>query len=80
MIVTANNIREDVQWLGFLASPTFALMTLVSMFDAPGASICGADADLSPFNTMTTMYLLMALFHLSPWLKLARRRLINKGE
>ena len=80
MIVTANNISEDVQWLGFLATPTFALMTLVSMFDAPQASICGAGADPSAFNTMTTMYLLMALFHLPPWLKLARRHLINKGK
>ncbi len=80
MITTANHTGEDRQWLRFAASPTFTLMMAVSTLGEPQPSICGAGADLSPFNSMMMMYLLMAFFHLPPWLQLARRQLTSKGD
>lgn len=70
---TANPSKDDARWLGLAASPTFALMALASVFDASQMSICGAGTNSSPLSSMTVMYLLMALFHLAPWLKLTRR-------
>jgi hypothetical protein len=62
---------EDL--LALAASPTFALMALLDATVAvdPAAMIC-ASAGLSPMHGMLTMYLLMSLFHLRPWLQLVR--------
>jgi hypothetical protein len=54
-------------WLGFA---TFALMACLSAIGAPGAAICSATAFLLPINDMALMYLLMSIFHLSPWIRL----------
>lgn len=56
------------EWIGLAAAPTFAAM----------AAATGTAMDLClsgplPGNAMTTMYLLMSLFHLPPWLRLASR-------
>jgi hypothetical protein len=54
------------------ATPVFAVMALVTR-DADMAGMPGMTA--SPLNGMALMYLLMALFHASPWLTwIARRR------
>jgi hypothetical protein len=37
-------------------------------------NICAAAQDASPFVGMGAMYLLMAVFHAPPWLKLMSRR------
>ena len=37
-------------------------------------ALCAPGAGLLPIDGMTAMYLLMSLFHLPPWLRLARRR------
>nr|WP_298096072.1 hypothetical protein [uncultured Shinella sp.] len=71
--MTTSTSSNGVRWLGLLASPTFAVMMSVSMFDEPQAPICGEGSGLAPFSSMTVMYLLMALFHLAPWFKLAGR-------
>lgn len=62
---------EDV--LALAAAPSFALMALLDATLAidPVAMIC-ASAGLSPMHGMLTMYLLMSLFHLRPWLQLVR--------
>lgn len=60
-------------WLALAASPIFALMAWVAAGNAPRNTLCSAGPGLLPVDGMTTMYLLMSVFHLSPWLKLASR-------
>ena len=63
-----------VRWLGLAAAPTFAVMALSTVVldrGVPGV-VCSADA--GAIFGMAPMYLLMALFHLAPWLKLLSRR------
>ena len=57
--------------LALLASPTFALMAWITTSDASPMTLCSAGSSFLPIGGMTAMYLLMSLFHLSPWLKLA---------
>ncbi|GGE49623.1 hypothetical protein GCM10007276_28450 [Agaricicola taiwanensis] len=59
--------------LGFAATPTFALMAWISAVSSPGMIMCSVASPLVPINDMALMYLLMSLFHLSPWLKLLSR-------
>lgn len=59
-------------WLALAAAPTFALMGLIAGGSMPSA-LCMSDPGILPFDGMTTMYLLMCLFHLPPWLKRAAR-------
>ena len=61
-------------WLGLAASPTFALMAWIAANDAPPMAFCSPGPSILPFDGMTAMYLLMSLFHLLPWLKLASGR------
>lgn len=57
------------EWLALAAAPTFGLMALSAAVDPPPVMLC--TSGLLPLDGMATMYLLMSLFHLSPWLKLA---------
>jgi hypothetical protein len=63
--------------LRFAATPTFAVMALLAGLPGDGgpAEILCLTADhASPFGGMVPMYLLMSLFHLTPWLRLIARR------
>jgi hypothetical protein len=62
--------------LALAASPTFAVMALVTgvLGSDPADTLCSA-AHASPLSGMGAMYLLMSAFHVSPWLKLIRDRL-----
>ena len=62
--------RDVATWLGLAASPAFALMAWISAGDVQ-AMICASGPGGLPIGGMAFMYLLMSLFHLSPWLKLA---------
>jgi hypothetical protein len=42
--------------------------------DAFRFAICSPASDMLPTGGMAGMYLLMSLFHLAPWLKLASAR------
>lgn len=59
--------------LDLATAPTFAVMAWLSADDIGGMpSMSGSDA--LPIGEMSFMYLLMCVFHLSPWLKLAFAR------
>jgi hypothetical protein len=62
------------RWLHLAAAPTFAVMALSTLVldGGPPNAFC-AVAGGSALNGMAPMYLLMALFHLTPWLKLVVR-------
>jgi hypothetical protein len=63
------------KWLHFAASPTFTAMALLTVvFDSGAPSVLCSAASGAPLNGMVPMYLLMAGFHLRPWLKLISRR------
>jgi hypothetical protein len=49
-------------------------MAGIAATDAPRMAICTSVPDILPINGMAWMYLLMSLFHMSPWLKLAADR------
>ncbi len=57
--------------LALAASPTFALMAWIAATDARPIALCSSGSGILPIDGMTAMYMLMGLFHLSPWLKLA---------
>ena len=59
-------------WLCLAATPTFAIMALMTGVlggDAPDM-LCSAAHGASPLSGMVPMYLLMSAFHSAPWLKL----------
>jgi hypothetical protein len=63
-------------WLCLAAAPTFVVMALLTAVQSSGQPeiFCSAVHHASPLGGMVPMYVLMAAFHLSPWLKLIARR------
>lgn len=67
--------RRDVAgWLALAAAPTFASMAWISAIGTQGMAICSSVPGFLPVNDMALMYILMGLFHLSPWLRLVSSR------
>ena len=64
-----------VRWLAFAATPTFAIMALLTGVSgaAPMDMLCSS-GNGSALGGMVPMYLLMSVFHSLPWLKLASGR------
>lgn len=64
-------------WLCLAASPTFAIIGLLS---ANGGTdiICSSMPDAFPLDGMAAMYLLMSAFHMPPWLRLLSHRSPNR--
>ena len=62
-------------WICLAATPTFAIMALLTAVPGGGAPdmLCSAAA-ASPLSGMVPMYLLMSAFHTAPWLKLISNR------
>jgi hypothetical protein len=55
------------EWLSLAAAPTFAVMALVTAWvGGPFDMLCAA----SPIGGMVSMYGLMSVFHVGPWLRL----------
>ena len=71
-VVTASAAAE---WLSFAAAPTFTIMALLTFVldNSPPNAFCAAADSFWPVG-MAPMYLLMAGFHLVPWLRLISRR------
>jgi len=59
-------------WLCLAATPTFALIALLTGVLGGGEPdvLCTAAAHASSLSGMIPMYLLMSAFHSTPWLKL----------
>ena len=64
------------KWLCLAATPTFAIMALLTgvLGGGPLDMPCSAAHDGSPLSGMVPMYLLMSAFHSAPWLKLFPNR------
>lgn len=60
--------------LRFAAAPVFGAMAGLSLFFPVTDSFCGSLAPVGALHDMGLMYLLMAVAHLPPWL-----RLISQG-
>jgi len=58
------------EWLAFAASPTFAIMALLTAATGSTDMMCMTTPDAFPIGGMVPMYLLMGGFHLAPWLRL----------
>ncbi|HWU74510.1 MAG TPA: hypothetical protein VN137_13570 [Sphingomonas sp.] len=61
------------KWLGLAASPTFTAMALLTSLSGGPMALCSAIAGF-PLSGMAPMYLLMSVFHATPWLKLIADR------
>ena len=63
-------------WLCLAATPTFAIMALLTTVRGGGPHdlFCAAVQEASPLSGMVWMYLLMSAFHSAPWLKLISSR------
>lgn len=62
------------EWLCLAATPTFAIMALLTGIDGTPDILCSATQDAPSLSGMAPMYLLMSAFHSSPWLKLISSR------
>jgi len=58
------------EWLRLAATPTFAIMALLTALGGSQMDWLCSSGYGSPLNGMVTMYVLMSAFHSSPWLKL----------
>jgi hypothetical protein len=66
--------RHVAGWLGLSATPTFAVMAvLTALGGAPADMLCSAGQG-SSLGGMVPMYLLMSAFHSAAWLKLIAER------
>lgn len=62
------------EWLSLAAAPTFAAMAVVAAVGGGPADVLCSAGPASPLTGMPAMYLLMAAFHVSPWLRRAAGR------
>ncbi len=64
-------------WLGLAATPSFALMALVTGLSHDGGADMLCSAAHAPWSLggMAPMYLLMSIFHAAPWLRLVAQLL-----
>ena len=67
--------RRLPAWLGLAAAPTFAAMALLTALseDMAPAAMCGSGGPPFALGGMAPMYMLMAVFHLPPWLRLTAK-------
>jgi hypothetical protein len=61
-------------WLSLAATPAFGMMAAYTGIFGRPEMICASMPDALPLNGMVLMYVLMSIFHATPWVKLAVRR------
>lgn len=61
-------------WLCLAAAPTFMIMALLTAAYGSQDMMCMSGSGASVLSGMVPMYLLMAAFHLAPWLRLVGTR------
>ena len=67
--------RGVADWLCLAATPTFAIMALLTgAGDGPHEMMSPAAHGALPLSGMAWMYILMSAFHSAPWLKLVSSR------
>ena len=60
------------RWLALAGCPIFLMMAITNLaLYGEGLMTCGRIA--SPLSSMATMYLLMSVAHVGPWLSLGRQ-------
>jgi hypothetical protein len=72
--------RHLAKWLGLAATPTFAIMALLTaVLGSPADTLCAAGHG-PMLGGMVPMYLLMSAFHSAAWLRLIseRRRAVGR--
>ena len=67
--------RRLARWLGLAATPTFAIIAVLTaaLSGGPADMLCAAGHE-SLLGGMVPMYLLMSAFHSAAWLKLLAER------
>jgi hypothetical protein len=79
----ANDRMEIGGWLHLAATPTFAGMALATAItgEDPAGMLCRT-MGLGPVSleSMSLMYLLMAIFHAAPWWQWVASRIRRRGE
>ncbi|MCK1655821.1 hypothetical protein IVA88_31040 [Bradyrhizobium sp. 149] len=65
--------RHLARWLGLAATPTFAIMALLTavLGGGPADMLCAGHGSL--LGGMVPMYLLMSAFHSAAWLRLVSK-------
>ncbi|RNF34978.1 hypothetical protein [Paracoccus methylarcula] len=64
---TGSALSQARNLLALAASPVFAVMAWVEAGEM--GAVCSPGMGILPIGSMSIMYLLMSLFHLSAWLK-----------
>lgn len=72
---------QTARWLSLAAAPAFAIMALLTATHGGGPAdiLCSAVHGSSPLSGMVPMYVLMSVFHASPWLKLISGRQVRRS-
>jgi hypothetical protein len=66
--------RHLARWLGLAATPTFAIMAVLTAMIGSGPADMLCAAGHGWFGGMVPMYLLMSAFHSAAWLRLISER------
>jgi hypothetical protein len=68
--------RGPAEWLRLAATPTFAIMALLTALGGSSMDMLCSFGHGAPLSGMVTMYLLMSVFHSPPWLNLICGKLV----